>query len=87
MARQEAGKGRAKAPFGLPLAGNKGVADDKRRGSPLLMHIHPVASEFVALVTFIPAKFHPEYRDGDHLDFYKALQDYMHKNTMERVYP
>lgn len=86
-ARNEAGKGRAKAPFGLPLAGNRGVADDNRRDSPLLMHIHPIASEFVALVSFIPANFHPNYRDGHHLDFYRALQDYMNKNTMTGVYP
>ncbi len=87
MARQDAGKGRAKAPFGLPLAGNRGVADDNRRGSPLLMHIHPVAAEFVALVTFMPANFHPDYSDGNHLDFYRALQNYMNKETMAGVYP
>ena len=87
LARQEAGKGRAKAPFGLPLAGNKGVADESRRSSPLLMHIHSVNNEFVAMVTFIPAKFHYDYRDGDTILFYKALQNFMNKVTIDKVYP
>ena len=87
QARQDAGKGRAKAPFGLPLAGNRGVADESRRSSPLLMHIHPVNNEFVAMVTFIPAKFHPDYREGDAIHFYKALQNFMSKESMLRVYP
>ena len=87
LARQEAGKGRAKAPFGLPLAGNRGVADESRRSSPLLMHIHPIDKEFIAMVTFIPAKFHPDYKDSDSIRFYKALQDFMNKETMVKVYP
>ena len=87
LARQDTGKGRAKAPFGLPLAGNRGVADESRRSSPLLMHIHPIDKEFIAMVTFIPAKFHPDYKDSDTIRFYKALQDFMNKETMVKVYP
>ncbi len=87
LARQEAGKGRAKAPFGLPLAGNKGGEDESRRSSPLLMHIHSVNNEFVAMVTFIPAKFHYDYRDSDTILFYKALQNFMNKVTIDKVYP
>jgi CRISPR-associated protein Cmr1 len=85
-ARKRAGKGFAKLPFGLPLAGNRGASDEKnRRGSPLLMHIHPIESHYVAMVTLIPARFHPNYPEGNQLNFYQTLQDYI--NSMERVYP
>ena len=61
-ARKQAGKGMAKAPFGLPLAGNRGNSDEKnRRSSPLLMHIHPIGNQFVAMATLIPAQFHPAH--------------------------
>ncbi len=81
-ARKEAGAGKAKLPFGLPLAS---FDEKNRRSSPLLMHIHVIGEQFVAVVSFIPAIFHPKYPDGDQLDFYSTVQDYM--NTMERVYP
>jgi len=86
-ARKEAGAGWAKLPFGLPLAGNRGTSDNKnRRSSPLLMHIHLVAKQYIAIVSFIPADFHPEYYPkGKTLEFYQPLQDYI--NTMERIYP
>lgn len=82
-ARNKAGKGRAKVPFGLPLS----KTDDKnRRSSPLLMHIHRVATGYIAIVSFIPADFHHFYSpQGDDEAFYKPLQDYM--ATMERIYP
>jgi len=85
-ARKQAGKGMAKAPFGLPLAGRRGASDEKnRRSSPLLMHIHPVASEYVAILTLIPAQFHPAYPTGNHLEFYRPIQTFM--STLERIYP
>jgi CRISPR-associated protein Cmr1 len=85
-ARKQAGKGLAKLPFGLPLAGNRGASDeDNRRGSPLLMHIHPIGTEFVGLVTLIPAHFHPEYSEGNRLEFYRPLQSFM--DALEKVYP
>jgi len=85
-ARKEAGAGLAKLPFGLPLAGNRGSSDeDNRRSSPLLMHIHPIDKQFVAMISFIPADFHPDYPKGQQIDFYKTLQDYL--SPMERIYP
>jgi len=85
-ARKKAGAGLAKLPFGLPLAGNPGASDeDNRRSSPLLMHIHPIDNQFVALISFIPADFHPDYPEGKQIDFYNTLQDYL--SPMERVYP
>jgi len=85
-ARKEAGKGLSKLPFGLPLAGNRGASDEKnRRSSPLFMHIHPIEKEFVAIMSFIPAEFHPDYPQGKELAFYKTIQNYM--QSMERVYP
>ena len=85
-ARKDAGAGMAKLPFGLPLAGSRGTSDENnRRSSPLFMHIHTIGKQYVAIVSFIPAVFHPEYPLGEKLDFYKTVQDYM--NTMERVYP
>jgi len=85
-ARKEAGPGLAKLPFGLPLAGNRGASDEEnRRSSPLLMHIHPIDKQFVALMSFIPADFHPAHQKGKQLEFYETVQDYM--QSMERVYP
>ncbi len=82
-ARNKAGKGRAKVPFGLPLS----KTDDKnRRSSPLLMHIHHLATGYIAIVSFISADFHHVYSpQGDDEAFYKPLQDYM--ATMESIYP
>ncbi|WP_349432705.1 type III-B CRISPR module RAMP protein Cmr1 [Methylomarinum sp. Ch1-1] len=85
-ARKKAGKGMAKLPFGLPLAGNKGSSDENnRRSSPLLLHIHPIGNQFVAMATLIPAQFHPDYPEGKELGFYRPILDFM--NTLERVYP
>jgi CRISPR-associated protein Cmr1 len=50
-------RGRIKAVFGLPLTG----VSEQRRASPLLMHIHPVGSSFQAVVTYLPAVFHPQW--------------------------
>jgi len=85
-ARKQAGSGMAKLPFGLPLAGNRGASDEEnRRSSPLFMHIHSIEKQFVAIVSFIPADFHPKYSQGKQIDFYETIQDYM--QSMERVYP
>lgn len=85
-ARNKAGKGLLKLPFGLPLAGVRGQADEEnRRSSPLIMHIHHLATGYIAIVSFIPADFHHKYPQGENEAFYKPLQDYM--ATMERVYP
>jgi len=85
-ARKQAGPGLAKLPFGLPLAGNRGEADEtNRRSGPLFMHIHPVGSEYQALITFIPAHFHPEYPQGNQIEFYQQVLNYM--NSLEKVYP
>jgi len=85
-ARKEAGAGFSKLPFGLPLSGNRGASDeDNRRGSPLIMHIHPIENQFVAMISFIPADFHFKYPEGKQIDFYNTLQDYI--SPMERIYP
>ncbi len=39
--------------------GNSSEAVDTRRASPLLLHIHPLAGEFVAVNTLMPALFLP----------------------------
>jgi len=86
QARINAGKGLNKRPFGLPLAGNKGESDEEhRRASPLFMHIHAIGQSYVAMISFIPAVFHPAHPQGNNLDFYQPLHDYL--KTMERVYP
>jgi len=86
QARINAGKGLKKLPFGLPLAGKGKDGDEQhRRSSPLLMHIHPVGSTYQAIISFIPAVFHPQYPEGNQLDFYQPIQSYL--QTMECIYP
>ena len=51
-------RGRAKIPFGLPLAK---VDDASRRASPLLFHVHPVSDGYIGVVLFIPAFFHHQH--------------------------
>ncbi|WP_341325697.1 type III-B CRISPR module RAMP protein Cmr1 [Methylotuvimicrobium sp. KM2] len=85
-ARKRAGRGLNKLPFGLPLAGNYGEADeDNRRAGSLLMHLHPVGNEYVSVITWLPAIFHPGYPSGNQLDFYCPVQAFI--DSMEQVYP
>lgn len=44
--------------FGLPLA-KRDV--NNRRASPFIMHVHPVGEEYLPVVTYLPARFHPDY--------------------------
>ncbi|MGR8932077.1 MAG: type III-B CRISPR module RAMP protein Cmr1 [Gammaproteobacteria bacterium] len=85
--RKSAGQGRAKVPFGLPLNGVNIAPSDKknRRGSPLFMHIHSLTSEYVALMTFFPAQFHPgrEYSEGKEAAFYRPIELFI--NQFEKV--
>jgi hypothetical protein len=56
----------ARVGFGLPRRGAN-VAGVKRRASPLLIHIHPLASGNHAIVfTFLPATF-LQSNPSDHL--------------------
>ncbi len=48
-------KGDDRQIFGLPLDDK----DNKRRSSPLFIHIHPIQEQFVILLLYIPATFHP----------------------------
>ncbi len=68
-------KGRSKLAFGLPLKGY----DEKRRASPVMMHIHPVGQKFVSACLFLPADFHYEYEQGGSLDFYQGVTRFMNK--------
>lgn len=63
-------RGRAKLPFGLPLAG---VDDQRRRASPLLFHVHPAGDAYLGVVLFMPAFFHPDYPDVD----YSELESFL----------
>jgi len=69
-------KGKDKLAFGLPLKGYT-KEDDVRRGSPLLMHVHPVGGQFVAGCLFLPAMFHPDYPQGRQLGFYHGVETFM----------
>jgi CRISPR-associated protein Cmr1 len=72
--------------FGLPLEGLRGRADIiNRRSSPLLLHIHKFDVGYIAVFSFIPAQFHPQYPKGKQLAFYETLDSYM--KTMTRIYP
>lgn len=55
-------RGVKKRVFGIPFAG--GATDleknKARRASPLLFHIHPIGSQFVASSLFMPTPFHYE---------------------------
>ena len=55
-------RGVKKRVFGIPFAG--GATDleknKARRASPLLFHIHPIGSQFVASSLFMPTQFHYE---------------------------
>jgi len=50
-------RGRIKAGFGLPLTG----VSQERRASPVFMHIHPLGNSFQAVVSYLPAVFHPNW--------------------------
>jgi len=50
-------RGRIKAGFGLPLTG----VSLERRASPVFMHIHPLGHSFQAVVSYLPAVFHPAW--------------------------
>lgn len=69
-------KGIQKAVFGLPLAGH----DDKnRRASPFIMHVHPVGEQYLPVVTYLPARFHPEYPDS-------TLKDVQNSRPLEMFF-
>jgi len=71
-------RGKIKLPFGLPLTG---VDDDRRRASPLFIHVHPLTgNESVTTVLYLPAEFHPEHPQTNLAEFYRPLTDFL-KNT------
>lgn len=47
-----------KSRMGLPLAD---FDTQNRRSSPFILHIHPLGSDYLALISFLPAAFHPRY--------------------------
>ncbi|MBE0508572.1 MAG: type III-B CRISPR module RAMP protein Cmr1 [Marinospirillum sp.] len=47
-----------KSRMGLPLAD---FDTQSRRTSPFIMHIHPLGTDYFALMSFLPAAFHPNY--------------------------
>ena len=68
-----------KMPFGLPLQGMK-LQKDTRRASPLMLHVHPVASnKYVAVGLFLPATFHPDVRKRKEElpGFYRSVEDFV----------
>jgi len=67
-------RGATKIPLGLPL---KDIDNDRRRGSPLLMHIHPIAKEFVGSVLFLPANFHPDIPAGNSLTYFDIARTWL----------
>lgn len=67
-------RGATKIPLGLPL---KDVDQERRRGSPLLMHVHPVADQFVGSVLFLPGRFHPEIPDGNSLSYFEIASAWL----------
>jgi CRISPR-associated protein Cmr1 len=73
-------RGATKRSLGLPLTG---VDTERRRASPVFMHIHPVEQSHVAIVTFLPAEFHPDYPQGNSPEFYSVIHEWL--NQMEVV--
>jgi CRISPR-associated protein Cmr1 len=67
-------RGKRKMPFGLPL---KGVDENTRRASPILMHLHPVGEQFVAAVLYMPSFFHRDVPEGGRPDFFNVVLDWM----------
>jgi CRISPR-associated protein Cmr1 len=59
--------------FGLPL---DGYDDEKRRASPLFFHVHPVGQKFVPVILYLPANFHPEYKNHDYSLVEEFLDEY-----------
>jgi CRISPR-associated protein Cmr1 len=73
-------RGASKRPMGLPLAG---VDTARRRASPLVMHIHPVSSGHLGIVTFLPSEFHPDIPEGNTPKFFDVVHDWL--NQLEKV--
>jgi hypothetical protein len=41
------------------------------------LHVHPVADRFVSVALFLPARFHPDIANTDHLGFYQDVGDFL----------
>jgi CRISPR-associated protein Cmr1 len=77
-------RGRHKIPFGLPL---QKVDETRRRGSPLIFHVHPIGDRFAAAVLFLPARFHPELPDGDRHEFYTNVKSFLNISDLRLIIP
>lgn len=81
-------KGKTKIVFGLPL-GDKNKDSSKikeRRASPFIMHVHPVGEEYLPMVTYLPARFHPDYPNNplDEVQGVKPLEMFF-EQSKERL--
>lgn len=75
-------RGARKRPLGLPL---KGVDEERRRASPLLLHVHPIGEEFFGSVLFLPGDFHPEIREGDAISFFEIARSWVAELKGEKL--
>lgn len=64
----------AKTVFGRPLGGD----DEKRRASPLIMHIHPAGDQFEGMGLFMPGQFYPD-QDERQVDW-SPIHDYLNRH-------
>ncbi|MCB1714446.1 MAG: type III-B CRISPR module RAMP protein Cmr1 [Candidatus Competibacteraceae bacterium] len=68
-------RGSVKIPFGLPL---QSVDERNRRASPLFFHVHSLANgTSQAVVLFMPACFHPQYKAGNDIGFFTEVERFM----------
>lgn len=64
---------KSRVPLGLPLTS---IDTNKRRSSPLLLHIHPVGKGFTGVAVFLPAVFHPDIKAGNTSDYFTPVSGF-----------
>ncbi len=82
--REKAVKTADRAVYGLPL---KEVDEKNRRSSPLLFHVHELATGHIGIFTFIPANFHfdKRYEPDKMKGLFTKVTTFM--DEMEAIYP
>lgn len=82
--REKAVKTADRVVYGLPL---KEVDEKNRRSSPLLFHVHELATGHIGIFTFIPANFHfdKDYGPDKMKRLFTTVSAFM--DGMEAIYP
>lgn len=76
--------GNGKLEFGEPRKEHSSNVKKDRRSSPLIMHIHPIGSQFIANILFMPAIWSLAKPTG-HKD-YKLVKQYLKKNKKSNLW-